>query len=274
MTEDNKPTWQYVPPTSPTEGANIDATRYMKGAPRRTAGTAPSNIGSTAEAPSDNTMNAQHNTEPQAERMETNMPEAQENTGNPMNPINYSQKDAPAASEYSTEQHSGPTHTSRREGGYHRDNGHNRGPRREGRHEYRRRDDSREGSHRQRDNHVHGHPNAGQTSERAGAYQSSYQNTYKTYQSSQKKTWLTWVKYQWNKLVGKMTGRKPAPTQEHGSYSRDENRGQGRSNYGRGPRRDGRSGGGRGGYRNGGGNRGGGSGRGGRSGGYNRGPRS
>ncbi len=36
MTENNKPSWQYTPPPSPTDAASIDATRYMKGgAPRR-----------------------------------------------------------------------------------------------------------------------------------------------------------------------------------------------------------------------------------------------
>lgn len=216
MNEENKPTWQYVPPASPTEQDSIDATRYMKGAPRRTEAQAPQ-----AAAPA----NTSDSSQPSEAGQETQAP------------ISYSSESAPQAREYATEQHGNDNYRreGRREGGYHRDNGHRR-ERHQGHRENR-------GPYRPREERRHevSHPNAGHT---------------------QKRGFVAWIKGMWRKLTGKR------PAEQERSFGRDGYRGndrgprgEGRGEYrgggrrhggrGRGGRsfRGGRGGRGRGGYR-------------------------
>jgi hypothetical protein len=152
MNEENRPTWQYVPPSSPTEGATVDATRYMKGTPRRTdtAQTQPTPettpSASTTEQVSDNTPEAR--TEPPVSEATTNdnkensnnsdsatpAPVAQPRSYSQAQPRQTAQDYTPRASSHGRQADS-QMQGSRREG---RREGHSDQPRREGNTEYRR----------------------------------------------------------------------------------------------------------------------------------------
>jgi len=108
MTSDNKPSWQYVPPTSQTSSDVIDATRFMKGSSRNSdqnrpaPSSAPVAAENTSSAPSvdasssNNTLSSESST-PASNSSSTQAASQEE----PSRQIEYASEKAQQATEYS-----------------------------------------------------------------------------------------------------------------------------------------------------------------------------
>jgi hypothetical protein len=132
MTEENKPSWQYVPPTSVTASGIVDATKYMKGGPPRRS--------ASSETPVQNTSRVEVSTSDPSNTTPCECAATEEVASSAEAPASASSTtepastDSPVTSESSSS--SDTEHSFRHEGGYRRENRYaSREPRREGRRE-------------------------------------------------------------------------------------------------------------------------------------------